>query len=200
MGTSHWVVRIGQRETGPLTTEELRRWASQGRILPDSSVCQLESGVWQPASSVPHLFESQPLHQSRSTETAVHDAPFSLARGHHKKSGHGGRLHTRRIATIVAGLCAIGLAMVVMVALVALDRPGALEPGKDRWEQIADGMSRQQVESILGAGDLIDERIEQIGASSVRIEILQWPPNDGHQRLRIELADGKVVSKTLDEL
>lgn len=197
MGESTWTVKLGEREIGPLTKDELRQWASQGRISPDSSVRQFDGDVWQTAGSVPFLFESQPMNQNSPVETVVSDAPSSLYRLPHKKSGHGAQHRFRHLAAIVGGLCAVGLAM---AAFVALDRPGTPEPATNPFEQITDSMPRQQVESILGAGTRIDGRIEHIGTSNVKIEILEWRPTDGHQRIRIEFADDKMISKTIDEI
>ncbi|MCE9554343.1 MAG: hypothetical protein K8T91_13330 [Planctomycetes bacterium] len=96
----------------------------------------------------------------------------------------------------VVGLFVVGLLVVVLAAWVWSGMHGA---ANEAFEQITDSMPRQQVESILGAGTVVVSRVEHIGATSAKIEVLEWQAANGQQRIRIEFVDDQVLTKTVHE-
>lgn len=97
---------------------------------------------------------------------------------------------------LVAGLSVAGLLIAV---LAGVEWFGTSEPANGAFEQITDFMPRQQVESILGAGTVVVSRVEHIGDSPAKIEVLEWQGANGQQRIRIEFVDDQVLSKTVSE-
>lgn len=97
---------------------------------------------------------------------------------------------------MIVGLCAVGLAIVI---LATLEWSGAPDQATDVFEQITDSMPRRQVESILGAGTVVVSRVEHIGAVPAKVDVLEWRAPNGQQRLRIEFVDDQVLTKTVSE-
>ncbi len=50
-----WRVAIGQQQYGPISEEELKSWAAQGRVGPSDLVWSEGMSAWAPAGSVPEL-------------------------------------------------------------------------------------------------------------------------------------------------
>jgi len=65
-----WYVRIGPKEYGPLTPEELKRMAKNGSLLPDSLVKKTEAGKWIAANKVKGLVFQPPPDAKASPEPA----------------------------------------------------------------------------------------------------------------------------------
>ena len=118
------------------------------------------------------------------------------ANSHDEASRQDTQHHPSRMMLIV-GLSAAALALVV---IVALEWSGTPEPASNPLDQITDSMPRQQVERILGAGTVVESKVEQIGAARAKIDVLEWRTGDGRQRIRIEFVDDLVLSKTVGDL
>lgn len=116
--SADWYVRIGDQDYGPATAAQLKEWASQGRISPESWVRRGESGAWVAATQVKGLLEPVlpraipvvaeqtpstpprpiPVGNSVSQTTPDPGTPFidvSSTPSHHSYSGSGSS-HTRR--------------------------------------------------------------------------------------------------------
>ena len=55
-----WYYLVGEEQAGPVSFEELRHLASQGRVTPTSLVWKEGQEDWAPAGDVPGLFAAAP--------------------------------------------------------------------------------------------------------------------------------------------
>ncbi|MBM4098074.1 MAG: DUF4339 domain-containing protein [Planctomycetes bacterium] len=55
-----WHVMSGGKKRGPLTEDQLRRFAERGTITPDSAASRGPDGPWFPAGRIPGLFAGAP--------------------------------------------------------------------------------------------------------------------------------------------
>jgi hypothetical protein len=58
-----WIVRVQDREYGPVDFETLQEWKNEGRVLPANEVRQADVDLWTAADKIPGLFPS-PLSTS----------------------------------------------------------------------------------------------------------------------------------------
>src|SRR5437868_6003551 len=56
-----WVVRVGEKEYGPVELDTLGDWKREGRLLPTNEVRRESDGVWTTANTIPELFGPPPL-------------------------------------------------------------------------------------------------------------------------------------------
>src|SRR5437868_5531363 len=56
-----WLVRVGEKEFGPVDLDTLGDWKREGRLLPTNEVRREADNVWTRASTIPGLFGSPPL-------------------------------------------------------------------------------------------------------------------------------------------
>jgi hypothetical protein len=59
-----WIVRVQDKEYGPVDLETLRDWKQEGRLLPSNEVRQVDVDLWTTADQIPGLFP-----RPQSTET-----------------------------------------------------------------------------------------------------------------------------------
>jgi GYF domain 2 len=55
-----WMVRVEGREYGPVDTDELREWKSEGRLIRTNELRRVEDERWLPASQFPEFFADEP--------------------------------------------------------------------------------------------------------------------------------------------
>ena len=56
-----WVVRVGEKEYGPVELDTLGDWKREGRLLPTNEVRRESDAVWTTANTIPELFGPPPL-------------------------------------------------------------------------------------------------------------------------------------------
>src|SRR5216117_3775425 len=56
-----WLVRVGEKEYGPLELGTLDDWKREGRLLPTNEVRRESDSVWTTAKTIPELFGPPPL-------------------------------------------------------------------------------------------------------------------------------------------
>src|SRR5437764_13736012 len=56
-----WLVRVGEKEYGPVEFGTLGDWKREGRLLPTNEVRRESDGVWTTANTIPELFGPPPL-------------------------------------------------------------------------------------------------------------------------------------------
>jgi hypothetical protein len=63
-----WIVRVQDREYGPVDFETLQEWKNEGRVLPANEVRQADVDLWTAADKIPGLF---PPPLSTSSDESV---------------------------------------------------------------------------------------------------------------------------------
>ena len=56
-----WLVRVGEKEYGPVELGTLEDWKREGRLLPTNEVRRESDSVWTTANTIPELFGPPPL-------------------------------------------------------------------------------------------------------------------------------------------
>ena len=56
-----WLVRVGEKEYGPVELGTLSDWKREGRLLPTNEVRRESDSVWTTANTIPELFGPPPL-------------------------------------------------------------------------------------------------------------------------------------------
>jgi hypothetical protein len=56
-----WLVRVGEKEYGPVELGTLADWKREGRLLPTNEVRRESDSVWTTANTIPELFGPPPL-------------------------------------------------------------------------------------------------------------------------------------------
>src|SRR5205814_9164081 len=56
-----WLVRVGEKEYGPVDLDTLRDWKREGRLLPTNEVRREAESDWPRAPTIPGLFGPPPL-------------------------------------------------------------------------------------------------------------------------------------------
>ena len=56
-----WLVRVGEKEYGPVELGTLGDWKREGRLLPTNEVRRESDSVWTTANTIPELFGPPPL-------------------------------------------------------------------------------------------------------------------------------------------
>jgi hypothetical protein len=56
-----WLVRVGEKEYGPVELGALADWKREGRLLPTNEVRRESDSVWTTANTIPELFGPPPL-------------------------------------------------------------------------------------------------------------------------------------------
>src|SRR5438477_10110625 len=56
-----WIVRVGEKEYGPVEFGTLGDWKREGRLLPTNEVRRESDSVWTTADTIPELFGPPPL-------------------------------------------------------------------------------------------------------------------------------------------
>src|SRR5437660_3451977 len=56
-----WLVRVGEKEYGPVELGTLGDWKREGRLLPTNEVRRESDSVWTSADTIPELFGPPPL-------------------------------------------------------------------------------------------------------------------------------------------
>jgi len=56
-----WLVRVGEKEYGPVELGTLDDWKREGRLLPTNEVRRESDSVWTAANTIPELFGPPPL-------------------------------------------------------------------------------------------------------------------------------------------
>src|SRR5437667_11299918 len=56
-----WLVRVGEKEYGPVDLDTLGDWKREGRLLPTNEVRREADSVWTRATTIPGLFGPPPL-------------------------------------------------------------------------------------------------------------------------------------------
>ncbi len=56
MSDEEWIVRVHDKEYGPVDLETLHEWQSDGRLIPDNEVKQPGDTDWTKANTIPNLF------------------------------------------------------------------------------------------------------------------------------------------------
>src|SRR5205807_2476696 len=56
-----WLVRVGEKEYGPVDLGTLGDWKREGRLLPTNEVRRESDSVWTTANTIPELFRPPPL-------------------------------------------------------------------------------------------------------------------------------------------
>jgi GYF domain 2 len=56
-----WLVRVGEKEYGPVELDTLGDWKREGRLLPTNEVRRESDSVWTTANTIPELFGPPPL-------------------------------------------------------------------------------------------------------------------------------------------
>ena len=51
-----WIIKVLDKEYGPVDLETLREWREEGRLLPENEVRQIDSDEWTTASEIGELF------------------------------------------------------------------------------------------------------------------------------------------------
>ena len=51
-----WIVRVDGREYGPVTSDTLREWRLEGRLIPTNEIRRVGEEHWIPASELPEVF------------------------------------------------------------------------------------------------------------------------------------------------
>lgn len=69
-----WTVKRGQKEHGPLSSQQLRKLANSGKLKPADLVRRDETGKWKEASDVAGLF-SQPIDADKASRHSPAAAP-----------------------------------------------------------------------------------------------------------------------------
>jgi hypothetical protein len=77
-----WIVRVQDKEYGPVDVETLREWKAEGRLLPTNEARRADVDLWTTATDIPGLFESASV-----------DMAADVDRGH---GGQHPRLQPRR--------------------------------------------------------------------------------------------------------
>ena len=54
--TDQWIVRVQNREYGPVGVEELLEWKREGRLIRENEVREANSERWFPAGELPEIF------------------------------------------------------------------------------------------------------------------------------------------------
>jgi hypothetical protein len=57
--TGQWIVRVQDREYGPVGVEELREWKREGRLIRENEVREPDSERWFPAGELPEIFADE---------------------------------------------------------------------------------------------------------------------------------------------
>jgi len=55
-----WLVRVGEKEYGPVDLDTLGDWKREGRLLPTNEVRREADSVWTRATTIPGLFGPPP--------------------------------------------------------------------------------------------------------------------------------------------
>lgn len=74
MPTEEWIVRVNDREYGPVDLDTLHEWQSDGRLIPDNDIRPAGATEWKKASAIPNLFPP-PLPRAPITTSATPLAP-----------------------------------------------------------------------------------------------------------------------------
>lgn len=61
-----WIVRVGEKEFGPVDLETLLEWKSEGRVLRQNPVRRPDLDDWLTAGEIPGLFDPVPVQPSRT--------------------------------------------------------------------------------------------------------------------------------------
>lgn len=72
---TEWYVCIDSVESGPITSDRLKRLADEGKIHPDTLLKKGPSGGWVPASRVKGLFDPPVTSPAATQETASGSSP-----------------------------------------------------------------------------------------------------------------------------
>jgi hypothetical protein len=56
-----WIIRVQDREYGPVDIETLREWKTEGRVLPGNEARRADSDLWTTAQDIPGLFDVEAL-------------------------------------------------------------------------------------------------------------------------------------------
>jgi len=56
-----WLVRVGEKEYGPVDLDTLGDWKREGRLLPTNEVRRESESDWTLATTIPGLFDPPPL-------------------------------------------------------------------------------------------------------------------------------------------
>ena len=69
-----WIVRVEDREYGPVNMETLHEWKAEGRLLPTNDARRADVDVWTTAAEIPGLFNLPPPvpFVDASTQPPVH--------------------------------------------------------------------------------------------------------------------------------
>lgn len=75
MADQEWIVRVRDKEYGPVDLETLRDWQRDGRLIPDNEVRRSSDAAWVKADTIADLFPEAP-HAVDSSLPQVHRRTF----------------------------------------------------------------------------------------------------------------------------
>jgi hypothetical protein len=55
-----WIIRVEEKDYGPVDLATLQEWKSEGRLLPVNPARRVDVNFWQTAADIPGLFETEP--------------------------------------------------------------------------------------------------------------------------------------------
>src|SRR6476620_3620625 len=78
--SDRWIIRVAEKEYGPVDLEVLREWKREGRLL-SANEARLESeSQWSNAGAIPGLFQPMPLAPSQSQAKEIEQPRGKLFR------------------------------------------------------------------------------------------------------------------------
>src|SRR2546423_13506428 len=57
--SDEWMVRVEDREYGPVDTDALREWKNEGRLIGTNELRRVEGERWLPAAQFPEFFADE---------------------------------------------------------------------------------------------------------------------------------------------
>jgi hypothetical protein len=72
-----WIIRVQDREYGPVDIETLREWKTEGRVLPGNEARQADSDLWTTAQDIPGLFDVEELAAASARPPLQADRSFT---------------------------------------------------------------------------------------------------------------------------
>lgn len=186
---SEWFYMVGGRQTGPVSSKQLKELASAGQVSPDTLIWKTGLAKWLKATSVKGLFavpvttEPPPLSMGQAATQALPSLSFAATQAANQvmpSVSHAlQRFKTKRWA----------VAAVSVVLLIGswwfLFSGGSVT--KHNFERVKVGMRESRVKSILGDPD------SEVGDSSKKA--LKWKNEDDGYTVVVEFNDGKVSDK-----
>lgn len=73
--SQQWIIRVQEKEYGPVDLGMLREWKTEGRVLPTNAARRSDMDLWQTAGDIPGLFqvEQPPIQPEVGQQSAISD-------------------------------------------------------------------------------------------------------------------------------